>query len=349
MANNTLKNLKNATLYVTLPDGKTRRASFYLAMEEYVARHAPAGDYMLCWQVEPSVVFGRNQVMAAEVNTAYCQEHGIGMFRRKSGGGCIYADRGNVMTAFITDGDNVGLTFNRYLMMLVLVLRQMGIPAQATGRNDIEVDGRKVSGSAFYHLLGRSIVHGTMLYDTDMDNMVRALTPPEGKLQSKGVESVRRRIGLLKDYTATGTGGIVESIRRTLCSGEYALTADDVARIEALEREEYLAPAFITGKDPGHTLVRRRRIDGVGGLEAYVDVKGGVIKSVRLTGDFFATGDVEAMLGRLNGVEMNREAVSTALPKNVEEVIMNLNKDELVSLIAGSLPRPLQGGEHENA
>ncbi len=321
--------------YVILPEEKTRRASFYLAMEEHVARRLPAGDYLFCWQIEPSVVFGRNQVMANEVNTAYCRNNGIGMFRRKSGGGCIYADMGNVMFSFITDSDNVGLTFNRYINMMVLMLRKIGVNAAATGRNDIVVDGRKVSGNAFYHLQGRSIVHGTMLYDTDMDNMLHAITPPETKLESKGVESVRQRIALLKDYINIGVDGLKDGIMRGLCNSEHVLTAVDVAEIEELERNVYLSPAFIQGKDPMHTIVRRRRIDGVGCVEAHIEVKGGTVKNISLTGDFFATGDIEAITGRLKGVSLDRKALDAALPRKLDGIIMNMHRDDIVALLAG--------------
>lgn len=321
--------------YVILPEEKTRRASFYLAMEEHVARRLPAGDYLFCWQIEPSVVFGRNQVMANEVDTAYCRNNGIGMFRRKSGGGCIYADMGNVMFSFITDSDNVGLTFNRYINMMVLMLCKIGVNAAATGRNDIVVDGRKVSGNAFYHLQGRSIVHGTMLYDTDMDNMLHAITPPETKLESKGVESVRQRIALLKDYINIGVDGLKDGIMRGLCNSEHVLTAVDVAEIEELERNVYLSPAFIQGKDPMHTIVRRRRIDGVGCVEAHIEVKGGTVKNISLTGDFFATGNVEAITGRLKGVSLDRKALDAALPRKLDGIIMNMHRDDLVALLAG--------------
>lgn len=320
--------------HVVLPDGKVRRASFYLAMEEYVARRLPEGDYMFCWQVEPSVVFGRNQVMAAEVDAAYCRAKGIGMYRRKSGGGCIYADMGNVMLSFVKGGDNVAMTFNRYIGMAVLALRNVGVRAVATGRNDIVVDGRKVSGNAFYHMPGRCIVHGTMLYDTDMGNMLHALTPPGDKLSGKGVGSVRQRIALLKDYVGIGTEGLKSAITGCLCSGVHELTADDVAGIEAIERGVYLRPGFILGKDPAHTVVRRRRLGGVGCIEAGVEVKGGVIRSVSLTGDYFATGDVAAMLRRLEGVRHERGAIAAALPERVDRVVMNLRKDDLVSLLA---------------
>lgn len=300
-----------------------------------MARRLPAGDYLFCWQIEPSVVFGRNQVMANEVDTAYCRNNGIGMFRRKSGGGCIYADMGNVMFSFITDSDNVGLTFNRYINMMVLMLRKIGVNAAATGRNDIVVDGRKVSGNAFYHLQGRSIVHGTMLYDTDMDNMLHAITPPETKLESKGVESVRQRIALLKDYINIGVDGLKDGIMRGLCNSEHVLTAVDVAEIEELEHNVYLSPAFIQGKDPMHTIVRRRRIDGVGCVEAHIEVKGGTVKNISLTGDFFATGNVEAITGRLKGVSLDRKALDAALPRKLDGIIMNMPRDDLVALLAG--------------
>lgn len=323
-------------LYVALPEEKIRKVSFYLAMEEFVARNVTADDCLFYWQVEPSVVFGRNQLVSNEVNVDYCRSHGIGMFRRKSGGGCVYADNDNVMFSFITGGDNVGLTFNRYMQMMVLMLRRMGVEATADGRNDILIEGRKVSGTAFYHIPGRNIVHGTMLFDTDMDNMTRSITPPGEKLASNGVDSVRRRVVLLKDYIDVSIDDFKADIRRTLCDGEHVLTQVDVEEIERIEREVYLSPDFIYGNNPRHTLTRRRRIDGVGELEALIDVKGTVIKSVTLNGDFFVTGDVDGgLLACLNNVVLTREAVALALPDHTEDYIMNLRKEDFVDLLCG--------------
>lgn len=323
-------------LYVALPEEKIRKVSFYLAMEEFVARNVTADDCLFYWQVEPSVVFGRNQLVSNEVNVDYCRSHGIGMFRRKSGGGCVYADNDNVMFSFITGGDNVGLTFNRYMQMMVLMLRRMGVEATADGRNDILIEGRKVSGTAFYHIPGRNIVHGTMLFDTDMDNMMRSITPPGEKLASNGVDSVRRRVALLKDYIDVSIDDFKADIRRTLCDGEHVLTQADVEEIERIEREVYLSPDFIYGNNPRHTLTRRRRIDGVGELEALIDVKGTVIKSVTLNGDFFVTGDVDGgLLACLNNVVLTREAVALALPDHTEDYIMNLRKEDFVDLLCG--------------
>lgn len=230
--------------YVVLPEQRERRLSFYLAMEEYVARHLDEPDLFFMWQVEPTVIFGRHQVMLNEVNVEYCREHDIQMFRRKSGGGCVYADRDNVMLSYISKEENVGLTFNRFINMLLLVLRQLGIEATGTTHNDVMIGDRKVSGTAFYHLPGRSIVHATMLYDTNMEHMLHAITPSHEKLQQKGIESVRQRITLLKDYTTLTLEEFKTFVRQTLCTGELPLTAADVEGIEQLE-QTYLREEFI--------------------------------------------------------------------------------------------------------
>ena len=225
--------------YIALPDEKERRLSFYLAMEEWVARRLDEPECFFMWQVAPTVIFGRNQVMENEVNVDYCHEKGIQMFRRKSGGGCVYADKGNVMLSYVCDGDNVGFTFNKFINMLLLVLRRMGVEATSTSHNDVLIGERKVSGTAFYHLPGRNIVHSTFLYDTDMENMLHAITPSREKLQRKGVESVRQRITLLKDYTDMSLEEVKSLIRTTLCVGERVLTLSEVDEIERLE-EKYL-------------------------------------------------------------------------------------------------------------
>lgn len=231
--------------YISLPVSETRRLSFYLAMEEFVARHLDEPDAFFMWQVEPSVIFGRNQVLENEVNVAYCREHNIKLYRRKSGGGCVYADMDNLMLSFITSEENVNFAFNRFVNMILLVLRRLGIEATGTQHNDIMIGDRKVCGTACYHVGGRSIVHSTMLYDTNMEHMLNAITPDPEKLEKKGIQSVRQRITLLKDYTTLeGVEALKQLIRDTLCVGERQLSQDDVAKIEAIEAS-YLKEEFI--------------------------------------------------------------------------------------------------------
>ena len=230
--------------YIALPTNENRQLSFYLAMEEYVARHMKEPDCFFMWQVAPTVIFGRNQVVENEVNLEYCREHDIRVVRRKSGGGCVYADMDNLMLSMVTDGDNVGFTFNRFVTMIQLALHKIGVSATSTAHNDIMIGDRKVCGTAFYQLPGRSIVHSTMLYDTNMQHMLNAITPSAEKLEKKGIQSVRQRITLLKDHTPLSLDEIKQKIRDTLCDGDLVLTEEQVAGIEEIE-QTYLKQDFI--------------------------------------------------------------------------------------------------------
>ena len=209
-------------------------------MEEYVAHHLDVPDAFFMWQVEPSVIFGRNQVLENEVNVAYCREHNIKIYRRKSGGGCVYADMDNVMLSYVSDGEQVGFTFHVFVQMILRVLREMGIEASGTSHNDIMIGDRKVCGTAFYLLPGRSIVHSTLLYDTNMEHMLNAITPSTEKLQKRGIQSIRQRITLLKDHTSLSLEEVKTLIRETLCKGERMLTPAEVAEIEELEQDYLL-------------------------------------------------------------------------------------------------------------
>ena len=321
-------------IYVELPEEKNRRLPFYLAMEEYIAREFPAQEYFFIWQVEPTVIFGRNQLVESEVDVAFCKANGIQFYRRKSGGGCVFADRSNLMLSYITPDTNVNFTFNRYMLMVEDALQRLGVEAKSTGRNDILVEGKKVSGNAFYKLPGRSIVHGTMLYDTNLEYMVNATTPSDSKLRSKGVESVRQHVTTLNKHISISIDELKSHLKAVLCDSEVVLTAADVAAIEEME-QEYLSDAFIYGNNPAATLVKEERIEGVGEFRVSLEVKSGRIRSVSLSGDFFIIGDIDSMLmARLKGVERTAQAIEEALSGvDVPSVIMNLQKEQLINLI----------------
>ena len=218
--------------YISLPTNETRRLSFYLAMEEFVARRLDESDAFFMWQVEPSVIYGRNQVVENEVNLDYCREHGIEVFQRKSGGGCVYADKDNLMLSYVTNEENVGFAFNSFVNMVLLVLRKMGIKATGTSHNDIMIGDRKLCGTACRKTSKGCIVHSTLLYDTNMEHMLNAITPGPEKLEKKGIQSVRQRITLLKDYTSLSLEEVRMLIRDTLCVGERMLTEAEVGEIE---------------------------------------------------------------------------------------------------------------------
>lgn len=223
---------------VVLPEVKDRSLAFYLAMEEFVAREIE-GEAFFVWRVNPTVIIGRNQDLEAEVNLEYCLDHGVEVVRRKSGGGCVYADMNNIMVSYVSRRGDVSEIFDRYLSAMTECLRSLGLPAEKSGRNDILVSGRKVSGNAFHMLPDRSIVHGTLLYSTDFDALETAIRPPVEKLQRHGVASVRQRVTNLSDHLDSSRIDSVEALENYLIDyftdGETVLTTDDVAQIRRIE------------------------------------------------------------------------------------------------------------------
>ena len=321
--------------YLSLPDNATRILPFYLAMEEYAARIIGEDDIFFMWQVEPTVIFGRNQLIASEVNVDYCREHGIAFYRRRSGGGCVYADRDNIMFSYITRSDEVQTTFSRYTSAVASMLRELGLNATASDRNDVLIDGRKVSGNAFYHIPGRSIVHGTMLYDTNMEHMMSAITPSREKLTSKGVQSVRSHITTLREHLSMDIESFKHHVREAMCDGAIQLTTDDVAEIDRLTLP-YLEPTFLWGNDPRCELTRGGRIDGVGSIHLNMELRHGALHDLHLTGDFLPLcSDVrEVLLGKLRGVRLEANDLRLALAdSDARQWILNLTNEQLISLL----------------
>ena len=321
-------------IYVALPENiGERKLTFHLAMEEYVARKLPQDEYFFMWQVQPTVIFGRNQLIENEVNIDYCRNHHINTFRRKSGGGCVYADMSNIMFSYITPDENVSLTFTRYVEMVAETLHRLGVDAKASGRNDIMIGNRKVSGNAFYHIPGRSIVHGTMLYDTNMQNMVGAITPTDEKLVSKGIQSVRQHITLLKDHISLDIEEFKEFVKKDLCDSEITLTGNDIAGVEEIEKE-YLTPEFIYGNNPRYNINRKGRIEGVGDFAVSLEMKNDIIHDIDVKGDFFLVGDIgEGIIQPLKGKQLNPESLAAALPDRLDDIILNLKKEDFIRLI----------------
>ncbi len=315
-------------VHITLPGADIeRRLVFYLAMEEYVAAHLDSlleghddKKAFFLWQVKPTVIFGRNQVMEAEVNMPYCREKGIRLFRRKSGGGCVYSDSGNIMLSYITSSTDVTSTFSDYLETLSGYLRASGINAEKSGRNDILVDGRKVSGNAFFLKPKSSIVHGTMLFDSDFDELEKAITPSATKIRSKGVSSVRQHVTNLKPlYEEAGSRLADISVfkkylvdcfcgirdRDGIVTGvdTVELTDAQVAEIEAIEAG-YLDPAFLEGRNHAYSACHSGKIPEVGEIAVELDIDNGVIRRCHVSGDFFPLKDGldELLTTRLAGV-----------------------------------------------
>lgn len=222
---------------IVLTDNKERSLVFYLAMEDFVAKSIE-GDSFFVWRVAPTVIIGRNQDLEAEVNMEFCRKHDVRVVRRKSGGGCVYSDMGNVMVSYISRRGDVSEIFERYLDAMADCLASFGVEAIKSGRNDILVQGRKVSGNAFHQLPDRSIVHGTLLYDTDFDALEESIRPPVEKLERHGVASVRQRVENLRTFLDSAAIPSVEALEDAVvayfCDEEVILSDEDMARIEEM-------------------------------------------------------------------------------------------------------------------
>ena len=230
---------------IIVPSGK--KLSWYLAAEEYLAKNITE-ECIFFWKVTPTVIFGRHQVMENEVNLTYCRAHNIELVRRKSGGGCVYADEGNLMTSYLSLSTHSEQVFEHYLYMMASALRQLSLPTVTTEHNDILVESErgkgKVSGNACYALSTGTIVHGTLLYDVDFEVLQQAITPNQKKLAKHGVESVRQRVINIKPLLGSSFENrdvefLKTQLSQLLCCSAKELTPKDIEEINAIERENY--------------------------------------------------------------------------------------------------------------
>ena len=233
---------------VIIPECGQKSLDFYLGMEEFVACNV-GEDAFFVWQTAPTVIIGRNQELDAEVNTDYCKDHDIRVYRRRSGGGCVYSDCGNIMISHISHRGEVTAVFDGYLSALTASLCALGLEAVYSERTDVLIGGRKVSGNAFQQLPGKSIVHGTLLYSTDFVMLENAIRPPVEKLLRHGVPSVRQRVGNLSDMLSPGWEAVASSsgfkgidalkeyLVSTFCDGEIVLGSEDILRIEEIAKQ----------------------------------------------------------------------------------------------------------------
>lgn len=175
----------------------------YLTMETDMVKTIQEPT-VFTWVVSPTVIYGRHQCAEAEVNEAYCHAHGIAVVQRQSGGGCVYADRGNLMISCVSPSTRSQEVFDQFLVLLSGALRQLGYDAVTTAHNDVLVAGRKVAGTACYTTPTGTVVHASMLYDVNLTDLEAAITPSEAKLAKHAVASVRQRVRNLRDIRDLG-------------------------------------------------------------------------------------------------------------------------------------------------
>jgi len=314
-----------------------------LAIEEYLLRtmDIDKDSYLLFYINEPSIIIGKNQNTIEEIDTDFVDVNGIHVIRRLSGGGAVYHDLGNLNFSFITkdDGDSFR-NFKKFTEPVVEALAKMGVKAELLGRNDILIDGRKVSGNAQFSIQGRMFSHGTLMFDTEIDQVVSALKVRKDKIESKGIKSIRSRVANISEFLAEPM--TIEQFRleilKSVFEGEEnikyrELNETDWENIRALSKERYGNWEWNYGKSPKFNMQHTHRFP-VGGIDVHLQVDKGEIKDIMIFGDFFGVGEVEVISEKLKGIKYNREAIEQALDGiDIPTYLGGITQEEFVQLI----------------
>ncbi|MCB5952246.1 lipoate--protein ligase [Enterococcus sp. BWT-B8] len=319
-----------------------------LAIETYLLKEKPLDEPILLFYInEPSIIIGRNQNTIEEINKEYVEEQGIHVVRRLSGGGAVYHDHGNLNFSFIMPDDgNSFRDFEKVTKPIIQALHELGVSgAELKGRNDLVIDGMKFSGNAMYATDGRMFAHGTLMFDSDIDEVVNALKVRKDKIESKGIKSIRSRVTNIKPFLSQDKQGMTtEEFRQDILlkifgvdSADqvktYELTEEDWQHINKISDEYYRNWDWNYGKSPSFNLERRHRFP-IGSIEARMDVEDGQIKELKIYGDFFGLGEIKDVENTLTGVKYDKEAIREAVDKiDVKKYFGNIEKEEFVELL----------------
>lgn len=312
---------------------------YNLALEQYVLEHRPHGDWLLLWQNANTVVIGLNQNTAEEIDADFVARHGVTVVRRMTGGGAVYHDLGNLNYSFITDiGDAETLSIRRFAEPVCRALAAMGVEAHPSGRNDILVHGRKVSGVA-QRIFGKRILHhGTLLFDSDAAMIAGALRADPAKFRSKSVKSVRSRVGNLRDFLPEGTTlqAFWDRILLELAGDgmiRESLSQTEQQEIRQLAEEKYRNWDWTYGKSPDYAYCSRGRFSG-GTLELRMDVHEDRIRDIVFYGDYMATAPQDPLTQALIGTPRTREALAEALSAfDLPTIFGEIREKEILDLI----------------
>lgn len=287
-----------------------------LAMEEYILSSGKFRDEVLFFYVNrPSVIIGRHQNTGEEIRQDLIRANGIDVVRRLSGGGAVYHDLGNLNYSFIRPGDRtLTADFEVYLRPILSCLQRLGVPAELTGRNDILVDGKKVSGNAYYHNRFGTVCHGTLLFDTDLSRMPQVLTPAPEKLKEKAVPSVRSRVTNLKPFLPqiTDVDALRAAVMASFDLNFVTFDADDRERFTAIADARYRSDAWNFGQSPQYNYRRTFRTPE-GTVDFRAEIGDGVFRDVRFFGDYFTAGDISLLEEAFRGMSVSAPAVPLPL------------------------------------
>lgn len=323
-------------------DLTTTDPSYNLAMEQYVFDCLPRDRmYFMLWQNDNAIIVGKYQNTLSEINLEAVERRGIRVVRRLSGGGAVYHDMGNLNFTFITDAaSGTALDMKLFCQPVVRTLAALGVHAEVNGRNDITIDGKKFSGNSQYLRQGRVMHHGTIMFNSDLSVVSEALQVDPTKFQTKGVRSVRSRVTNVADHLDRPVSLpefrriLLENILRENPGQPYPLTPKDLAAVEKLREERYAAWDWNYGLSPACTVLRRRRVEGCGLVEAYISVDSGLISAIAFRGDFFSAVEPEELAPRFVGRTPDQAGFAAALEGvDVSRYFAGLQNDQLIEIL----------------
>ncbi|MGG4044992.1 lipoate--protein ligase [Paenibacillus favisporus] len=314
-----------------------------LAIEEFALKHLPMDDsYLLFYINRPSIIIGKHQNTIEEINQEYVKDHNIKVVRRLSGGGAVYHDLGNLNFSFITKDDGESFhNFLKFTQPVIDALHHMGVNAELSGRNDLQVGEQKISGNAQFSTRGRMFSHGTLMFNLNLDDVQASLNANPEKFKSKSTKSVRSRVANISELMNQKM--TIEEFRSELLRyifgmepnevPQYKLTEADWEIINQISKDRYQNWEWNYGQSPQSNVKHTKRFP-VGIIDIRMDIKDARIQDIKIYGDFFGVGDVADIEDRLRGKRYEESEVREALADiDVKHYFGNIVMDDLIGLI----------------